>query len=95
MELFNFYSLDECLNLKLIKKKLSELEDEGKIEFSIDGDVLKIKDLDLDQAEIDDLIDLFDSNDIFPYPDYQTGTDDEDFGFGDYDDYDEDNTDNY
>ena len=87
MELFNFYSLDECLEQKLVKKKLNQLEEDGKIEFSIDGDILKIQDLDLDEEELSDLIKMFDNNDIFPYPDYQEGfEDDDDFGYDDFDD---------
>ena len=87
MELFNFYSLDECLEQKLVKKKLNHLEEDGKIEFSLDGDILKIQDLDLDEEELSDLIKMFDNNDIFAYPDYEEGVDDEDFGG--YDDFDE------
>ena len=88
MELFNFYSLDECLEQKLVKKKLNQLEEDGKIEFSLDGDILKIQDLDLDEEELSDLIKMFDNNDIFPYPDYQEGfeDDDDDFGYDDFDD---------
>ena len=88
MELFNFYSLDVCLEQKLVKKKLNQLEEDGKIEFSIDGDILKIQDLDLDEEELSDLIKMFDNNDIFPYPDYQEGfeDDDDDFGYDDFDD---------
>ena len=87
MELFNFYSLDECLEQKLVKKKLNQLEEDGKIEFSIDGDILKIQDLDLDEEELSDLVKMFDNNDIFPYPDYQEGfEDDDDFGYDDFDD---------
>ena len=88
MELFNFYSLDECLEQKLVKKKLNQLEEDGKIEFSIDGDILKIQDLDLDEEELSDLIKMFDNNDIFPYPDYQEvfEDDDDDFGYDDFDD---------
>ena len=89
MELFNFYSLDECLNIKLVKKTLNSLEKEGKIDFTIESEILKIKDLDLDETEISDLVELFDSNDIFPYPDYQEDSDEDDYGFNDYDDYDE------
>ena len=87
MELFNFYSLDECLEQKLVKKKLNQLEEDGKIEFSIDGDILKIQDLDLDEEELSDLIKMFDNNDIFPYPDYEEGFEaDDDFGYDDFDD---------
>ena len=91
MELFNFYSLDECLEQKLVKKKLNQLEEDGKIEFSIDGDILKIQDLDLDEEELSDLVKMFDNNDIFPYPDYEEGIDDEEDdyydGFDEEDDY--------
>jgi hypothetical protein len=90
MELFNFYSLDECLNTKLIKKTLTSLEKEGKVEFSIESDILKIKDLDLDENEINDLVELFDENDVFPYPDYQEDDEDDDYYGGDFDDYNED-----
>ena len=92
MELFNFYSLDECLEQKLVKKKLNQLEEDGKIEFSIDGDILKIQDLDLDEEELSDLIKMFDNNDIFPYPDYQEGFEDDDYDFG-YDDFDDEQQD--
>ena len=81
MELFNFYSLDECFDLKNVRKKLSLLEDDGKVEYSIEGDILKLRDLDLDENEISNLAELLDSNDIFPYPDYE-----EELG----DDFDED-----
>lgn len=89
MELFNYYSLDECPETKVIKKRLSQLEDEGKIEFTLDGDILKIKDLDLDDEELSDLIKMFDNNDIFPYPDYEEDVDD-DFGYDDFDDEEQD-----
>jgi hypothetical protein len=83
MELFNFYSLDECLDLKKVKKRLTQLEREGKIEYSHDSDILKIQDLDLDEDEISEVLDLFEDNDIFPYPDYQEDGDD----YDDYDDF--------
>jgi hypothetical protein len=91
MELFNFYSLDECLEQKLVKKKLNQLEDDGKIEFSLDGDILKITDLDLDEDEVAELVEMFDKYDVFPYPDYEEGLEeDDDFyndGFDEEDDY--------
>ncbi len=34
MELFNFYSLDECLNRKSVKKTLTSLQKDGKIDYS-------------------------------------------------------------
>lgn len=85
MELFNYYSLDECLEKKIIKKRLSKLEDEGKIEFEIEGEVLKLTDLDLDENEVVTLGELFDKYDVFPYPDYEEGMDDEEDDY--YDDF--------
>lgn len=80
MELFNYYSMDECPERKVIKKRLTQLEDEGKIDFDIDGDILKISDLDLDEDEVSELVEMFDKYDVFPYPDYEEGLDED----GDY-----------
>ncbi len=89
MELFKYYSLDECIDRKSVKKRLNSLEDDGKIDYKIDGEILRIEDLDLDEDELSELLDMFDSNDIFPYPDYEEGMDeDDDYGMG-YDDYDD------
>ena len=91
MELFNYYSMDECPERKVIKKRLTQLEDEGKIEFDIDGDILKITDLDLDEDEVAELVEMFDKYDVFSYPDYEEGIDDEEDdyydGFDEEDDY--------
>jgi hypothetical protein len=91
MELFNYYSMDECPERKVIKKRLTQLEDEGKIDFDIDGDILKISDLDLDEDEVAELVEMFDKYDVFAYPDYEEGldTDDDDYydGFDEEDDY--------
>jgi hypothetical protein len=93
MELFNYYSLDECSERKVIKKRLSQLEDEGKIQFKIDGDLLKLDDLDLDEDEVSELIEMFDKYDVFSYPDYEDeglDSDDEDdedyYGYSNFDD---------
>jgi hypothetical protein len=91
MELFNYYSLDECPERKVIKKRLTQLEEEGKIDFEIEGDILKITDLDLDEDEVAELVEMFDKYDVFAYPDYEEGLDDEDDdyydGFDEEDDY--------
>ena len=91
MELFNYYSMDECPERKVIKKRLTQLEDEGKIDFNIDGDILKIKDIDLDEDEVAELVEMFDKYDVFAYPDYEEGIDDEEDdyydGFDEEDDY--------
>jgi len=91
MELFNYYSMDECPERKVIKKRLTQLEEEGRIDFDIDGDILKIKDIDLDEDEVAELVEMFYKYDVFPYPDYEEGIDDEEDdyydGFDEEDDY--------
>jgi hypothetical protein len=91
MELFNYYSMDECPERKVIKKRLTQLEEEGKIDFDIDGDILKIKDIDLDEDEVAELVEMFDKYDVFAYPDYEEGIDDDEDdyydGFDEEDDY--------
>ena len=87
MELHNYYSLDEAIDRKAVLKRLKQLQKELKIKFELDGEVLKIEDLDLEEVEIEELIELFDENDVFPYLDRDEEDDDYD-GFG-YDDYDE------
>lgn len=79
MELFKYYNLDECIDLKLVKKELNHLKKEGKIDYNIDGDILKIEDIDLDDNELEDIINLFEDNDIFQNMEY-----------GEYEDYDYD-----
>ena len=81
-----WYSLDECANKKLVVKKLKDLESQGKIEYSIEKstDIFKIEDLDLEDSDIDELIDLFEKNDVFPYLD--KNEDDEEDGYGYYGD---------
>lgn len=79
-ELFTYYTLDEVIDRTLIVNTLKKLKSEAKIELSIDGDIFKIKDIELEESEIDDLLDLFDSNDVFPYHDI----DDEDDDYSDF-----------
>jgi hypothetical protein len=74
-----FWNLDECIDRKLVLSKLNELKDEGKIEYDLNRDMLKIEDIDLDESEIEQLIDLFEENDIF-----------EDLEHGEEDDWDDD-----
>lgn len=93
MELFSFYSLDECVNKKKVVKKLSELSDEGKIEWSIDIDILKIKDLDLSEEEIVEVSNLLYQNDIFPHLDIEE--DDDYWGYDDPSSEDDEYDDNW
>ncbi len=89
-ELHNWYSLDECVDIKKITSTLKKFVKEGKIDYEIDKakDLLHIDDLDLEEEDIDLLVDMFDSNDVFPYLDYEE--DDEDGGYDDYYDNEDD-----
>ena len=86
MELHNYYSLDEAIDRKTVLKRLKQLQKESKIEFELDGEVFKIEDLDLEEEEIEELVELFDDNDVFPYLDRDEDDDYDDFGYDDYDD---------
>jgi hypothetical protein len=87
-ELCSNYNLDECIDQKLITTKLKQLEKDGKIDFKVSGDILKIEDIDLEDNDIDTLIKLFEDNDVFEEPDYEDefGDNLDDDGFADYDD---------
>ena len=82
-ELGKCYDLDECEERKQVVVKLKQFEKEGKIEYSISGDVLKIEDIDLEDNDITYLIKLFEDNDIFENTEYD---EDDDYN-NDYDDY--------
>jgi len=85
MELYNYYSLEEAINRKEVLKRLKQLQKESKIKFELDGEVFKIQDLDLEEAEVDELIELFDKNDVFPYLDRDDEDEDDLYdGFEDY-----------
>ena len=86
MELAEYYNLDECIDRGQVLNTLKKFKKEGKIEYDLNGDILRIEDIDLEESEIDDLLDLFDSNDVFEELDY--GDDDwdgDDEGWGDND----------
>lgn len=85
MELFEYYNLDECIDRKGVLAKLKSLKNEGKIEYDLNGDMLKLEDIDLDETEVEQLIDLFEENDIFEDLEYGEEDDDEDWddGWGD------------
>ena len=87
-----WYSLDECTNKKLVVKKLKDLEGQGKIEYTIEKstDIFEIEDLDLEDSDIDELLDLFEKNDVFPYLDKNEDDEEDDYGY-----YGEDEEDDY
>jgi hypothetical protein len=89
MELFNYYSLDEVIDRKSVMSKLKSLKKEGKIEYQLEGEIVNIEDIDLDETETEELIELFDANDVFPYLEREDENDDDYYG----DDY--DNNDDY
>ncbi len=89
MELFNYYSVDECKDRKKVFGVLDQLKEDGKIDYEMDGsDLFRIEDLDLEEDDIEDLNKLFDSEDVFPYIDnFEDGDDDD--GYDDYDENDD------
>jgi hypothetical protein len=87
-ELGKCYDLDECGERKQVVVKLKQFEKEGKIEYSISGDVLKIEDIDLEDNDITYLIKLFEDNDIFENTEYDEDDDYND-DYDDYNDYEE------
>lgn len=86
-ELFNYYSLDEAIDKDLVINKLKNLKRDCKIELIIECDIFKIKDIDLEESEIDELIQLFEENDVFPYLDREDDEDDTWDYYEDEDDY--------
>jgi hypothetical protein len=65
MQLFTYYSLDECNNRDYIIKMLDQLKDDGKIDYNyVESDLIKIEDIDLSDKEIETLIDDFDNYDV-------------------------------
>lgn len=89
--MFNYYSLDECIDRDAVLEKLIKLKNDGKIIYSVDMDILKLEDIDLEEKDIKNLEKVFDDNDVYPYLDLNGEEGDEDDGFDnfddDYDDY--------
>lgn len=88
-KLFNYYSFDECSDEQKLFEKLDELTNQEKIEYSEqDNYLIKIKDIELDDDEIEDLCEFLDKNNIYPYLGYEE--EEEDYDFDDYGDEDQD-----
>ena len=89
MELERYYSLDECTDRKRVISTLKKLENEGKIEYELEKstDIFEIEDIDLEDVDIENLLDLFESHDVFPYLDKDDEDDEEDYGDYEDDDY--------
>jgi len=84
--MFNYYSLDECIDRDAVLEKLVKLKNDGKIIYSVDMDILKMEDIDLEEKDIKSLEKLFDDNDVYPYLDLNGEEGDEGDGFDDFDD---------
>jgi hypothetical protein len=93
-KLFNFYSFDECSDEDQLFEKLDSLKDESKIEYTEqDNYIVKIKDLELSDDEISELLKFFDNLNVYPYLGIEDDDDDE---FSDFDDgFAEDDDDDY
>lgn len=85
MELYEYYNLDECINRKLVLDTLKKFKQDGKIDYSVEGEILKIQDIDLTENEIEEVLDLFDENDVFEDLEYGE-EDDENWGDDEWDD---------
>ena len=69
---------------------LRSYQKEGKIDYSIDRDVLSIEDIELDDDDIQYLSELFEENSVFADVDRDDNDDPDDDYFSDYgDDYDD------
>ena len=69
-KLFNYYSIDECLDVEKLYKELDKYVESGSLEYNLeDVSILKISDLDLMGNDIEDISKLLDSLDVFPYLD--------------------------
>lgn len=87
MKLYTYYSIDECKDTKRIKKELNVFDREGKIEYEINRvtSVLKIEDIDLEDADIEYLVELFEDLEVYPNMDMEEDDEDgDDYGY--YDD---------
>jgi len=88
-KLFTRYSFDECSNETKLFEKLDILVEDGKIEYNTEDQYLfKIKDIDLTDDEIEDLCQIFDKLEVYPFIE-ETDSDD------DFDDFDDDSDDDY
>ncbi len=86
MELYDYYNLDECVDRKKVIGALKKFKKEGKIDYSLEGEVLHLEDIDLEEGEVEYLSELFDENDVFPDADREDEDDDYYDDYGDYDD---------
>lgn len=90
MLLYSYYSLDEVIDLKEVLETLEDLKNDGKIKYQLEGDIVSIDDLYLDESDIETIGFIFDKNDVFPYLERNIDDEDDDNPFEYYEDYDND-----
>lgn len=84
MKLFSNYSIDECNNDEKLFKVLDKYKDDGKIEYGmVDKEIFFIRDLELEDNEINGLVKLFDDLEVYPYTDIDDDYYDEDDSYED------------
>ncbi len=87
MKLHTHYSIDECNDVDLLFERLTELQDENKIEFKKeDRFLIKVTDIDLSENEEIDLIKLLESLDLYPFLEFESD---------DYDIFEDEESDDY
>ncbi len=69
-KLFNYYSIDECVSVDKLYNELDKFVEDGVLEYKLeDRHIIKISDLDLTEDEVEEICELFDNLDVFPYLD--------------------------
>ncbi len=87
-KLFNYYSIDECIDEDGLYQSLDKFVDNGSLEYSLmDRWVIRITDIDLTDNEILEVSKILDRCDAFPYLDYDDVDEVEEDDM-DYDEYD-------
>jgi hypothetical protein len=80
-KLFNYYSIDECIDEDKLYHELDKFVDNGSLEYKLeDRHVIKISDLDLTEDEVEKVSKILDGLDVFPYLD-RISDEDNDEGF--------------
>lgn len=87
MQLFSYYSLDECKDKAYILEKLDSYKEDGKVEYDfIERDLILVEDIDLSDSEIEELIEDFDKYDVIADLDRSLYDDESSEDFDDFED---------
>ena len=93
MELCRFYSLYDTHDNNVVVKKLGKMKNECKIDFEYEefDELIRIRDLDLEEHEVDNLLKYFEKHNVVPYLERDGDDEDGEIYFDeDYFDNDED-----